>query len=253
MVRYYLSNITGSPTANGQILWRATAPAGSTAFTPDTNWSRRNSSTARHDQLSSFSITAADSWGTQVAINATAAASEGSRTSDYTGREVVALTNNNGMQVVFPLDSRATFYRTNQDPTAQPPKVIDLQSLNVQVGDRIRLEVLGHFSYWNNNNPATDVSSETCFIFSSSNTVLDSSILMRILGAVPSDAMPYTSTTTWIGSLLTDIDYDFGTSGSLEITVPNGARYLMACTFDGFYGDNRDLDNDYRLRITKLQ
>jgi len=32
----------------------------------------------------------------------------------------------------------------------------------------------------------------------------------------------------------------------MEITVPTGGRYLMACTFDGFYGDNRDLDNDYR-------
>ena len=252
-VQYYLSDATGSPTANGQFLWRATAPAGSTVFTPDTAWSRRTSTQSRYDLLSSFQISLANSWGTQVAIEAQVAASEGARTSAYSGRDVVSLVNNNGMQVVFPLDSRATFYLTKDDSSAQPPLVVDLQSLNVQAGDKIRLEILGHFSYWNNSNPATDVSAETCFIFSSSNTVLDSSVRNRIPGALASEAMPYTSTTTWVSNLPTDIDFDFGTSGSLEITVPTGASYLMACTFDGYYGDNQDLDHDYRLRITKIQ
>jgi prepilin-type N-terminal cleavage/methylation domain-containing protein len=50
-VQYYLSNTTGSPTANGNILWRATAPAGSAVFTPDTTWSMRNTTQPRYPTL----------------------------------------------------------------------------------------------------------------------------------------------------------------------------------------------------------
>jgi prepilin-type N-terminal cleavage/methylation domain-containing protein len=252
-VQYYLSNTTGSPTANGNILWRATAPAGSSVFTPDTTWSMRNTTQPRYPTLQTFAISTYDAWGTQIAIDARTTESAGARSASYTGREVVSLVNNNGMQVVFPLDSRASFYRTNLDPDAQPPLVLDLVSLNINEGDRIRLDILGHFSYWNNSNPATDVSSETCFVFSRTNTVLGVGNLLRIPDVVASSAPPYTTTTTWLGNLATNIDGDFGTSGSMEVTVPTNARYLMVCTFDGFYGDNRDLDRDYKLRITKLK
>lgn len=252
-VQYYLSDATGSPTANGNILWRATAPAGSTAFTPDTTWSMRNSTQPRYPTLQSFVISTYDAWGTQVAIDAQTTESVGARSSNYAGRDVVSLVNNNGMQVTFSLDSRASFYRVNLDPDAQPPLVLDLQALNILEGDKIRLDILGHFSYWNNSNPATDVSSETCFAFSRTNTVLDVGTLLRIPDIVTCDAPPYTTTTTWLGNLVTDITGDFGTSGSIEVIVPTGAKYLMVCTFDGFYGDNRDMDRDYRLRITKLK
>jgi type II secretory pathway pseudopilin PulG len=58
-VCYYLSDITGSQTVTGgTILWRATAPAKSSTFTPDKTWSLVNTSQARCSGVQSFSIAA---------------------------------------------------------------------------------------------------------------------------------------------------------------------------------------------------
>lgn len=56
-VAYYLSDITGAQTVTGgSVLWRATAPLGSTMFTPDKSWSLVNTSVARCSGITSFNL-----------------------------------------------------------------------------------------------------------------------------------------------------------------------------------------------------
>ncbi len=64
------------------------------------------------------------------------------------------------------------------------------------------------------------------------------------------------SAATFIGTEPTDIPEDFRINtadvGGTVVQVPDLAKYLFVGPPDSFWGDNRDPDNDYSVRITRL-
>lgn len=96
-VRFYLSDATGSPTASGSILWRATAPAGSNVWTPDSSWSLApgNSTRGRVENASSLSVSQANVPNNVVRIILAVTVKEGAQISTETLRRDVYLSNSN--------------------------------------------------------------------------------------------------------------------------------------------------------------
>jgi hypothetical protein len=83
-VCFYLSDITGAQdAANGTILWRATAPAGSSVFTADTSWSLANSTVGRCPNVQSFSITTAGMPANSAQVSLTLEGASGFQTHTY--------------------------------------------------------------------------------------------------------------------------------------------------------------------------
>jgi prepilin-type N-terminal cleavage/methylation domain-containing protein len=94
--RYYLSNISGGLNATGgQILWRATAPAGSTVYTPDTSWSLIKSNVARYENIRSLNMQMVSGLIATVQINITLRATEGTSSNDYSLSRNIAMKNSN--------------------------------------------------------------------------------------------------------------------------------------------------------------
>lgn len=84
-VCFYLSDITGSQSVtNGTILWRGTAPAGSSTFTKDSSWSLVNTSTARCDNMQTFNITTSGMPQHTVQVNISLSNTSGHKSSTYT-------------------------------------------------------------------------------------------------------------------------------------------------------------------------
>lgn len=95
--RFYLSNATGSPNAPGSILWRATAPAGSSVWTPDADWSllREDSGRGRIENVSALAFSQANLPANVVLLALTLTVKEGAQISVLTLRRDVFLANSN--------------------------------------------------------------------------------------------------------------------------------------------------------------
>ena len=96
-VCYYLSDITGGQSVTGgTILWRATAPTGSSTFTADKSWSLVNTSVARCSGIQSFAISqpATDPDNT-VEIDMTVLGTSGHTTHTYTIMREMYMANHN--------------------------------------------------------------------------------------------------------------------------------------------------------------
>lgn len=89
-VAFYLSNTTGSTSVSGgTVLWRATAAAGSTTFTPDSSWSLVNSSVGRCQGVQSFSITTNGMPSNAVLVSLSSTSTSGPQSKAYsTSREL---------------------------------------------------------------------------------------------------------------------------------------------------------------------
>jgi len=95
-VCYYLSDITGTTTVTGgTILWRGTAPAGSSTFTPDMSWSRVNTTVARCSGVQSFTLDTSGVTANAVMLNMTVAGTSGHTTKTYTIQREMYMTNHN--------------------------------------------------------------------------------------------------------------------------------------------------------------
>lgn len=154
-------------------------------------------------------------------------------------------------QTTIPLDPRATYLRTNEDPQALNAVPLSLDALGIRAGDSISLRVLGDFSYSIYGYP--DDASFACGIFSANATLLPPDNLNRLPGAVgvrEGPASPCDTWTTLFGGLPTDIPADFVLDGTTT-KVPLGAHYLFVAVVDGFYGDNWDPDGDLAVQIQK--
>lgn len=96
-VRFYLSDSTGSPAAPGSILWRATAPAGSNVWTPDSSWSLspNGSGRGRVETASALAFSQANVPNNVVRIRLTVTVKEGGQVTAETLRRDVYLSNSN--------------------------------------------------------------------------------------------------------------------------------------------------------------
>jgi len=84
-VAFYLSDTTGSTSVTGgTILWRATAPAGTSTFTQDTLWSMANTSVGRYSGIQTFTITQPDPTSNVVEIKLTVQSKSGHNAKTYT-------------------------------------------------------------------------------------------------------------------------------------------------------------------------
>jgi hypothetical protein len=157
------------------------------------------------------------------------------------------------------VDPTGTYLHTNNDsPT--PPLIIDLSSLsfNAGAGTVLQLTVAGGYSL---NGGLGDNHTLTGAVFSSTNTLLDTSLADRVPDAIaPADvsvagAYPYVTPPTYFGGDPTDIPNDFviavnnGFNG-VTVEVPVGAQYLFVAAIDNYYADNSDPNNDYGINIS---
>jgi hypothetical protein len=122
---------------------------------------------------------------------------------------------------------------------------IDLEDLDIKKGDTIRLTVHGHWGP--PENPYS--SSATVLVFSKTDTLLPPSARTRIPGAVASGAPAYVSSTK--DGLASDIPEDFLVTTTLDVIVPDGAKYLLT-GID--YQDAVNISSDgYSIEIKKIR
>ena len=148
----------------------------------------------------------------------------------------------------------STYLRTSDDPYAQNTIPVSLSSLGLQPGDEISMQAFGDFCYFAPNCFKFIVPpSPILGLFSTSSTLLSSSLLNRIPGAIGAVGTPALSWFTYYGNLPTDIPQDFlipQIPGSTEITIPAGASFLFLSVIDSLYGDNVDRDQEVGVSIS---
>jgi hypothetical protein len=163
----------------------------------------------------------------------------------------------NAASITVGLDPRASYLRAGNE---SPPNAaaIDLSLVGAGSGSTILLEVLGDYLQ----RSGAPEASTTTGVFSSSNVLLGPSFpasatnYNRVGGAIDAGIDLSTGPTFFPtpNGLPTDIPEDFliGTTigSSLQIVVPEGARYLFASSLDSFYTDNSDTDRDYAVRVS---
>ena len=101
----------------------------------------------------------------------------------------------------------------------------------------------------------SDTKTDTVGVFSSSSTLLDSSLLHRVPDAIDAGVDVSTSP-TFFGSEPTDIpeDFEINTSdlGGTVIQVPLSAKFLFVSASDSLFNDNADPTKIYGVRITRF-
>ena len=150
--------------------------------------------------------------------------------------------------VVIPLDPRATYLRTNNDPGSLDATPIDLAALGILPGDLIYLERLGDYSFDVLGPPIRpDDVTNLVGVFSSTSDLLSSDSLHRVPGAMPAvgyiPLVSWTTDPTFDGGLPTDIPEDFYI-GPAAVYVPAGAGYLFVSPADSRFFDNGDPDGN---------
>lgn len=150
----------------------------------------------------------------------------------------------------LPLNPRATYLRTNNDsPLA--PLILDLASLGIAPGSWLQVGTIGGFRYING---GQDGFRSLIGVFSSSNTLLATSVQARVPGAIAAGPA-FASGGTYYGALPMDIPEDFMCSRNawddrLTVQVPAGAAFLFLGVHDSLYNDNADPNNDYAAVVT---
>ena len=152
----------------------------------------------------------------------------------------------------FSLDPRASYLRANNET---PPNAlaVDLSLLGATPGSTVLLEILGDYTQRAGATPT----SNTFGVFSSTNALLGpffpagATNYNRVLGAIDAGTDAF-SANTFHGNLPTDITQDFSIGSSLQILVPEGAKYLFAAAHDSAYTDNADADRNYAIRVSTV-
>jgi hypothetical protein len=143
----------------------------------------------------------------------------------------------------------ATYLRSD---TAEGAVPISLAALGIQPGDTIWLQETGDFTPDLAGGTA-DSFRDLLALFSSSAVLLGRTELNRASGALATTLPGFVTDATYYERLSTDIPQDFRVStGGTVVKVPAGAAYLFAASYDIFYGDNGDPDQDYGLTVLKI-
>jgi hypothetical protein len=140
-------------------------------------------------------------------------------------------------QTFYQVSPTGSFYRTSSE-TPSAPLIISLAdylgATSLSIKPRGQLQVAGRSS------PVHDA--VFCAVFSSSNTLLGSSLQQRVPGAIATDATtesPCATGNTFYGGVPTNIAEDFFIPfAGLDVTIPTGAQYLFVSVPDDYYSDN---------------
>ncbi len=156
-------------------------------------------------------------------------------------------------QQFIPLDSRATYLRTSLDSGALPAIPLELATLGIQPGDRLRLVVRGAYDC---GGPCNDNLKGTIAVFSTSPVLLADDQPHRVPDAVRT-GFNFVTGPTYYYNLSSDIPEDFGVWAGPTITearvrVPDGATHLFVAAHDSWYTDNNDPNADYGVELTVI-
>jgi hypothetical protein len=154
-------------------------------------------------------------------------------------------------QTTTPIDSRANYLRTFDDPRALNAVPINLDALGVRPGDDITISTVGDFSWcWPSGCP--EGPAPACGVFSANATLLAGNVLNRVPGAKTflGGGNACSTGATLFGNLPTDIPQDFWLDGA-RVRVPDGAHYLFAAIPDIYSGDNADPNENLAIVIEK--
>lgn len=151
--------------------------------------------------------------------------------------------------VTQPINPKSTYIRSSPpDVGALDAIAFNLMELGISPGDTIGLKQLGAFRAIGNPGPEESIGMGG--IFSSSNTLLDRSLLNRVPNAIDAGIESFTGLTN-LGNLPTDIPEDFRIT-DIQIEVPIGAAFLFVGALDSQFLDNTDLDNNFAVQISKV-
>jgi len=151
-------------------------------------------------------------------------------------------------QVTIPVNVRATYLRTNNDPTAVPAPGIPLSALGSGAGQLFSISTVGAYD----NGTAGDATRTLVAVFSGSVTLLPDGQLNRVPGAIAAGPT-YATPNTYSGNLTTNIGQDFivGVSGwqnGIVVRVPAGATHVFVATVGPYgYGYHNDPNNDFAV------
>jgi len=141
-----------------------------------------------------------------------------------------------GDALFYGINSKSGYLRGLAKDTIRDPLVISLADLGASPGDTLRLETVGTYSMLDVLMDGSDT--RLGGVFSSTDEVLDPSVLDRIPGAI--DVQP--NVYTWVSIVCIfgqcadlggdDIPEDFRIDPTRDIVVPPGAEYLVVAPID---------------------
>jgi hypothetical protein len=163
-----------------------------------------------------------------------------------------------GVGVFFPIDPARAYLRTCSDPAGLPRpgiEIIDLDAAGFAPGDRIRVQAVGDFSFFDE--PGPEDGNLAIAVFSSDGVVLaDRDARHRVPGAIASDAPTFpTPTNNPCADGEVDIPEDFLCDG-VEVSIPDRgdgrAAFLIATAYDELYSDNWDENSNFGVMLTAI-
>ncbi len=154
---------------------------------------------------------------------------------------------------IYPLNSRATYLHTNQDPSAAAALAIPLSGRAYAPGTWITITALGDFKV---GGAYDDEYVSMGGLFSSSNVLLEPGAANRVPGAIDAGD-DYITSPTWFGTQSTDIAADFAiglsdSQRSVTLPIPEGAGWLFVGLIESHYSDNSDPDGDLAVAINEV-
>jgi hypothetical protein len=148
---------------------------------------------------------------------------------------------------VMPVDPKSTFLLTSQD-SAVDPLFINLgpSGLNIPAASTINITAFGYQCYFTPSNACTPYSAYIGGVFDSNTTILPQAYnpanINRLPGAI-SSGLPdvnHTFLNTFYGNHSTTNPFDFliPMGGGVNVTIPEGAQYLVVGILDSYFADN---------------
>lgn len=151
-------------------------------------------------------------------------------------------------QVSIPVNVKATYLRTGNDPTAVPAPGIPLNAVGSGAGQLLSIRTVGHYQV---NGLGGDTQNTLVCVFSSNATLLPDGQQVRVPGAIAAGPN-FATANAYYGNLATDIPQDFVVSrtswdNGVQVRVPAGASYVFVATTSSFYGNHSDPNNDFAV------
>jgi hypothetical protein len=158
-----------------------------------------------------------------------------------------------GQQLFHGLNSKSSYLQAQKGDTPQPPIVIALADIGAKPGDLLRLERVGTYSDETLLKDGNDTS--LTGVFSTTNVVAAPNVKNRVPGAI--DAGPDVNT-GYLKCLIfplcvfqsTNIPQDFRIAGTLDVTVPPGAAYLIVAPLPPAYTWGDDSGFGFGVDVT---
>jgi PEP-CTERM motif len=153
----------------------------------------------------------------------------------------------------FSVDPHASYLLASSSDSPLGALFINLSTLSTPIGagDVLILTTVGDYCNMGGT-PCTETAQALGGVFSSSNTLLATSNLNRIPGAIMTAGVADSpDPNAWYGNLSTAIPQDFQifTGSGLNVTVPTGAQWLAVGVLDSYYGDNSDPNHNLGINI----